>query len=175
MFIGEYRHNIDAKGRLMLPVKFREKLGEEFIFSRGLDKCVCIYPIEEWKNFTAKIEELPVARERHVRRYFFSGACEGTPDAQGRVTITQTHREFADLKKEVAELKEENEQYYDYWVDSFNEIAFYDEHIVFVADNGTDLYHKYDCSVFQNCESFWAYNTEAAEGEGYKPCSRCCD
>lgn len=101
MFIGEYRHNIDAKGRLMLPVKFREKLGEEFIFSRGLDKCVCIYPVEEWKNFTAKIEELPVARERHVRRYFFSGACEGTPDSQGRVTITQTHREFADLKKEV--------------------------------------------------------------------------
>lgn len=101
MFIGEYRHNIDAKGRLMLPVKFREKLGEEFIFSRGLDKCVCIYPVEEWKNFTAKIEELPVARERHVRRYFFSGACEGSPDAQGRVTITQTHREFANLKKEV--------------------------------------------------------------------------
>ena len=88
---------------------------------------------------------------------------------------TSLKTDIADLKKEVAELKEENEQYYDYWVDSFNEIAFYDEHIVFVADNGTDLYHKYDCSVFQNCESFWAYNTEAAEGEGYKPCSRCCD
>ncbi len=101
MFIGEYRHNIDAKGRLMLPVKLREKLGDEFIFSRGLDKCVCIYPLDEWKNFTAKIEELPVARERHVRRYFFSGACEGSPDAQGRVTLTQTHREFANLKKEV--------------------------------------------------------------------------
>ncbi|MBO5767767.1 MAG: division/cell wall cluster transcriptional repressor MraZ [Clostridia bacterium] len=101
MFIGEYRHNIDAKGRLMLPAKLREKLGDEFIFSRGLDKCVCIYPVEEWKNFTAKIEELPVARERHVRRYFFSGASEGTPDAQGRVTLTQTHREFANLKKEV--------------------------------------------------------------------------
>ena len=49
MFIGEYRHNIDAKGRLFLPVKFREKLGEEFIFSRGLDKCVCIYPVDEWE------------------------------------------------------------------------------------------------------------------------------
>lgn len=101
MFYGEYRHNIDAKGRLFIPAKLREKLGEEFIFSRGLDKCICIYPIEEWERFTAKLEELPVAKERHVRRYFYAGAYEGAIDSQGRVVLSQTYREFASLEKEV--------------------------------------------------------------------------
>lgn len=88
---------------------------------------------------------------------------------------TDLKEEIAELERKISDLEEENKQYYDYWVDSFNEIAFYDEHIVFVADNGTNLYHKYDCSIFQNSESFWAYNTEAAEYEGYRPCSNCCD
>ena len=70
MFYGEYRHTIDAKGRLFIPAKLREKLGEEFIFSRGLDNCVCVYPKDEWEKFTAKIEELPMAKERRVRRFF---------------------------------------------------------------------------------------------------------
>lgn len=70
-------------------------------------------------------------------------------------------------------LTKQNERYFNYWIESFNEIAFYDEYIVFVVDDGTMKYHKYDCSIFQNCEGFWAYNTEAAEVEGYEPCSLC--
>jgi MraZ protein len=101
MFIGEYRHNIDSKGRLFIPAKFREKIGEEFVFSRGLDKCVCIYPVEEWERFTAKLEELSFARDRHIRRFFFSGASDGTIDSQGRVTLSQIYREFAAIEKEV--------------------------------------------------------------------------
>ncbi len=101
MFYGEYRHNIDTKGRLFIPAKLREKLGEEFIFSRGLDKCICIYPMEEWKRFTEKLETLQIAKERHVRRYFYTGAYEGAIDAQGRVTVSQLYREFAGLDKEV--------------------------------------------------------------------------
>ena len=101
MFYGEYRHTIDSKGRLFIPAKLRERLGEEFIFSRGFDKCICVYPMEEWERFTAKLEELPVAKERHVRRYFYAGAYEGTVDAQGRVTLSQLYREFASLEKDV--------------------------------------------------------------------------
>ncbi len=101
MFYGEYRHTMDTKGRLFIPAKLREKLGEGFMLSRGFDKCVCIYPKAEWEKFTEKIEELPVAKERHIRRYFYSGANEGSVDAQGRVTLAQMYREFAKLEKDV--------------------------------------------------------------------------
>ncbi len=101
MFYGEFNHTIDAKGRLFIPAKLREKLGEEFMFSRGFDNCICIYPMEEWERFTEKIEELPLAKERHVRRYFYAGASEGSVDSQGRVIISQKYRELAKLEKEV--------------------------------------------------------------------------
>ncbi len=101
MFYGEYRHNIDAKGRLFIPAKLRERLGETFMFSRGLDDCVCIYPMEEWERFTAKIEELPMAKERRVRRFFYAGAYEGTIDSQGRISLSQNYRNMAKLEKEV--------------------------------------------------------------------------
>lgn len=101
MFYGEYRHTIDSKGRLFLPAKLRDKLGEEFILSRGFDKCIFVYPMEEWERFTAKIDELPVAKERRIRRYFYSGAYEGSVDAQGRITLSPFYREFAELEKDV--------------------------------------------------------------------------
>ena len=101
MFYGEYRHTIDAKGRLFIPSKLREKLGEEFMLSRGFDKCVCIYPMDEWERFTQKLDDLPVAKERHVRRYFYAGAYEGSADAQGRITVSQLYRDFAGLAKDV--------------------------------------------------------------------------
>lgn len=100
-FYGEYRHTIDAKGRLFIPAKLRDRLGEEFVLSRGFDKCVCVYPSDEWEKFTEKLEELPVAKERHIRRYFYAGACEAGVDAQGRVTLSQIYRDFAGLEKDV--------------------------------------------------------------------------
>lgn len=101
MFYGEYRHSIDAKGRLFIPVKLRGELGDNFILSKGLDKCVCIYPLEAWNEFTERLEKLPVAKERRIRRYFYSGAYECSLDAQGRINLSQMYREFASLKKEV--------------------------------------------------------------------------
>lgn len=101
MFYGEYKHTIDAKGRLFIPAKFREKLGDEFILSRGFDKCIRVYPMQEWEKFTAKLEELPAAKERRILRYFYAGADEGSVDAQGRVTLNQAMRNFANLEKEV--------------------------------------------------------------------------
>ena len=101
MFYGEYRHTIVAKGRLFIPAKLRDKLGDVFMLSRGFDKCVCIYPLDEWENFTSKLDDLPVAKERHIRRYFYSGASEGSADGQGRITLGQVYREFAGLDKDV--------------------------------------------------------------------------
>lgn len=101
MFYGEYRHSIDAKGRLFIPVKLREELGEKFMLSRGLDKCVAIYPMEAWNEFTERLEKLPVAKERRVRRYFYSGAYECSLDTQGRVILSQLYRDFASLDKDV--------------------------------------------------------------------------
>ena len=101
MFYGEYKHTIDSKGRLFVPAKLREKLGENFILSRGFDKCVCVYPEAEWERFTAKLEELPVAKERRVRRYFYANSEDGFIDGQGRVTVNKEFREFASLEKEV--------------------------------------------------------------------------
>lgn len=101
MFYGEYKHSIDAKGRLFIPVKLREELGEKFMLSKGLDKCVCIYPMEAWNEFTEKLEKLPVAKERRIRRYFYSGAYECSLDAQGRIILSQMYRDFASLEKDV--------------------------------------------------------------------------
>ena len=101
MFYGEYKHGIDSKGRLFIPAKLREKLGETFMLSRGLDKCVCIYPMDEWERFTQKLDDLPVAKDRRVRRYFYSGASETNADGQGRITLPQVFRDFAGLEKDV--------------------------------------------------------------------------
>ncbi len=101
MLFGEYRQLLDAKGRVFIPTKLREALGERFMLSRGLDKCVCVYPMDEWDNFVAKLESLPIARERMVRRYFYSGAIDTSTDSQGRVTLSAAYREFAGLNKDI--------------------------------------------------------------------------
>ncbi len=100
MFIGEYRHNMDSKGRLFLPVRFRENLGGEFVICRGIDKCVCIYPMDEWKKFSAKLQRLSI-RDREIKRHFENGANIDSVDNQGRVTIPQVCSKYASLGKEV--------------------------------------------------------------------------
>lgn len=100
MFYGEYKHTIDAKGRLFIPAKFREKLGDEFILS-PFDDCIRVYPMPEWEKFTAKLAQLPAAKERDLLRFFYAFADDGSIDSQGRVTINQSMRNFAHLEKEV--------------------------------------------------------------------------
>lgn len=103
MFLGMYSHNIDAKGRIIMPAKFREKLGEQFIITNGLDGCLFVYPMEEWEKVSARLAELPSNQKnaRFLQRNFLSGAAEAEPDKQGKVLITPPHREYATLTKEV--------------------------------------------------------------------------
>lgn len=104
MFIGEYSHNLDAKGRLILPAKFRASLGERCITTRGLDHCLFVFPLEEWKVLEQKLRGLPLTKKeaRAFSRFFFSGATECEIDGQGRILIPQSLREYALITREVA-------------------------------------------------------------------------
>ena len=82
--IGQYQHNIDAKGRLFIPAKFREELGETFYVTIGLDGCLAVYSDEKWADLTEKFDALPISKARRMRTLFANAAkCE--PDAQGRI------------------------------------------------------------------------------------------
>ncbi len=102
MFIGEYNHNIDTKGRLIIPSRFRESLSEKFIVTRGLDKCLFVYTLEEWENLVKIIKTLPFTKRknRDFERFFFSGAIECEVDKQGRVNISSSLQSYAQLEKE---------------------------------------------------------------------------
>ena len=103
MFMGEYSHSIDAKGRLIIPSKFREQLGEEFVLTKGLDGCLSIYPMDEWTAFEEKLKALPLTNKnaRTFSRFFVAGATSCELDKQGRILVPSTLREFAGLEKEV--------------------------------------------------------------------------
>ena len=103
MFMGEYNHIIDAKGRLIIPARFRELLGEEFILTKGLDGCLSIYPMDAWETFETKLRALPLTNKnaRTFTRFFVAGATNCELDKQGRILVPQTLREFAGLEKEV--------------------------------------------------------------------------
>ncbi|MBF7097121.1 division/cell wall cluster transcriptional repressor MraZ [Alkalibacter mobilis] len=102
MFIGEYQHNIDAKGRLIIPSKFRDALGEIFIVTKGLDKCLFVFPMDEWHKFEEKLKTLPISSKdaRAFSRFFFAGASECELDKQGRIMIPGNLRDYAGIEKE---------------------------------------------------------------------------
>ena len=103
MFMGEYSHSIDAKGRLIIPSKFRDQLGEEFVLTKGLDGCLSIYPMDEWTAFEEKLKALPLTNKnaRTFSRFFVAGATSCELDKQGRILVPATLREFAGLEKDV--------------------------------------------------------------------------
>ncbi len=103
MFIGEYQHNIDSKGRVIIPSKLRENLGNTFIITRGLDKCLFIYDEKRWNDIIVKLKELPWTDPdvRKFARFFTSGAVECCADAQGRALIPQNLREYAMADKQI--------------------------------------------------------------------------
>lgn len=103
MFMGEYNHTIDAKGRLIVPVKFREILGDNFIVTKGLDGCLFVYPNDEWIRFEEKLKGLPLTNKnaRQFTRFFLAGAAACEVDKQGRILLPQVLREFASLEKDV--------------------------------------------------------------------------
>ena len=103
LFIGEYEHSVDAKGRVIMPVKLREDIGEKFIITKGLDGCLFAYSITEWTNFEEKLKTLPLTNKnaRDFVRFFLSGAVECEIDKQGRFLIPGNLREYAILEKEI--------------------------------------------------------------------------
>jgi len=103
MFIGEYSHTIDTKGRLSMPARFRGLLGAHFIVTKGLDQSLFVYPEDEWKILEEKLKKLPLTNQnaRAFVRFFFSGATECELDQQGRIRIPTNLREHALLAKEV--------------------------------------------------------------------------
>lgn len=135
MFMGEYHHTIDSKGRMIIPSKFREGLGEKFILTRGLDQCLFGYPLSEWKIIEEKLKALPLTKKdaRAFTRFFFSGAIECEMDKQGRILIAAPLLSYAKLEKECVVIGVSNrievwskpkwEQYVAEQEESFEEIA----------------------------------------------------
>lgn len=103
MLIGEYDHSLDSKGRLIMPAKLREDMGEKFIITTGLDGCLFGFSMEEWKKFEDKLKTLPITNKnaRNFVRFFLSGATECELDKQGRFLIVGKLRENAKLEKDV--------------------------------------------------------------------------
>lgn len=103
MFIGEYRHSLDNKGRIIVPARFRDELNGSFIITRGLDTCLFGFTMEEWSNQGSKISPLPLTQgdARAFSRLFFSGAAECEMDKQGRVLVPSNLREYAKIDREV--------------------------------------------------------------------------
>ncbi|WP_270181780.1 division/cell wall cluster transcriptional repressor MraZ [Alkalihalobacillus sp. CinArs1] len=135
MFMGEYQHTVDEKGRMIIPAKFRDELGDTFVLTRGLDKCIFGYPMKEWEALEEKMKTLPFTKKdaRAFTRFFFSGATECQLDKQGRVNIAGTLRQYAELEKECVVIGVSNrleiwskpvwEDYFNASEESFSEIA----------------------------------------------------
>ena len=102
MLMGEFHHNIDDKGRLIIPSKFRYELGEKFVITRGLEKCLFVYSLTEWEKIVKRLRSLPLTNKdaRNFTRFFLSGAAECEFDKQGRINITSPLVRYADLTKE---------------------------------------------------------------------------
>ena len=135
MFMGEYQHSVDTKGRLIIPAKFRDALGDGFVITRGLDNCIFGYPMYEWRKLEEKLKDLPMTKKdtRAFARFFFSGATEVDIDKQGRINIPGMLMQHANLTKDCVIIgvssrievwaKESWESYYEESESSFNEIA----------------------------------------------------
>ncbi len=103
MFIGEYRHSLDDKGRVIVPSKYRDKLGETFVLTKGLDGCLFIYTLPEWSIFEQKLRSLPLTstNARKFVRFFLSGAIECNTDKQGRILIPVNLRNYSEMLKDI--------------------------------------------------------------------------
>lgn len=104
MLKGEYSHNIDAKGRLIIPAKMRDDLGEHFVITKGMENCLYVYPETEWNAFEEQLNALPTTTDKKARafaHFFLGSAIDGDLDKQGRTLISAALRDYAKLDKEV--------------------------------------------------------------------------
>jgi len=135
MFIGEYHHTIDEKGRIIIPAKFREELGNNFIITRGIENCLFVYSEENWAKITNKLNSLPFTKKdaRTFNRFFMSGATDVELDKQGRVNISKPLIDYASLIKDCVIIgtgdrlevwsQESWESFFDSTKDSMSDIA----------------------------------------------------
>jgi MraZ protein len=102
MFLGEFTHTLDNKGRLTVPAKFRDELASGLVITRGIDRCLSVYPRLVWDDLAERISKLPLTQStaRNFGRLMFSGAADFIPDRQGRVLIPQGLREYARLNSD---------------------------------------------------------------------------
>ncbi len=140
MFLGEFQHSIDSKGRLIVPSKFRDGLGEHFVVTKGLDNCLFAYPKSEWAIFEEKLKQLPLTSSgaRKFVRFFFSGAIECDLDNQGRINLPANLREYAGLKKDVVSIGVNNRVEIwnkDDWAEYNNEENFISNELAFEMEN----------------------------------------
>lgn len=98
---GEYQHSIDQKGRLVLPARLREELGEGFYMAKGLDGCLFVFPADRWEELEAKIAQMPIAASRRMQRFFVASAFQPEPDSMGRILVPAALREHAGLTKDI--------------------------------------------------------------------------
>lgn len=103
MFIGEYIHNIDAKGRAIVPAKFRDELGNKFVITQELDNCLSLYTKEDWDAYVDKLNKLPTTNRKAIafKRFKLASAFECEPDGNGRIMIPQKLRDYAGITKEI--------------------------------------------------------------------------
>ena len=103
MFLGEHRHALDAKGRVIFPARLRESLGAQVVLQKGIDPCLYVFPPDEWERQVDRVSSLPTTRPeaRRYVRFFFSQAQSERIDRQGRLTIPASFREYAGLEREV--------------------------------------------------------------------------
>ncbi|UOQ85481.1 division/cell wall cluster transcriptional repressor MraZ [Gracilibacillus salinarum] len=141
MFMGEYQHNIDTKGRIIVPSKFRENLGDQFVVTRGLDQCLFAYPMDEWHQLEEKLKKLPLTKKdaRAFTRFFFSGAVECELDKQGRINIPAPLRKYAGIEKECAVIGVSNRV--EFWAEEkWNEfVDVSEESFAEIAENMMDF------------------------------------
>lgn len=135
MFMGEYHHSIDDKGRLIIPSRFRNELGDKFIITRGLENCLFVYPLSEWNKIVEELNRLPFTKKdaRHFSRFFLSGATTVEFDKQGRINIISPLGAYANLHKECVVIgvgsrlevwdKDAWTNYFDSSIDEMSEIA----------------------------------------------------
>lgn len=102
MFMGQYSHSIDDKGRLIIPARLREGLGMRFVVTKGFDRCLYAYPLEEWERIAEQFLHVPSKKEaRQLERIFIGSARELELDKQGRALVPQDLREFAGIDRDV--------------------------------------------------------------------------
>ena len=101
MLLGEFMHTLDAKGRVIVPARFREDLGENFVLTRGLDNCLSLYSMKEWAVLEDKVKNMPMAKSREIQRFLFGNAFPMEIDAQGRMVIPANLKLYANLQQDI--------------------------------------------------------------------------